>query len=123
MGTISGRRTLEGAAVGAAGVAALTAAAPGSSAASAGPLASRFGRSWFPNWRRLIGTAGPGLLIAVGYIDPGNWATDLGGGSRYGYALLSMVLIANLIAMVAPALCGRLALPPGKRLGARSPRP
>ena len=89
---------------------------PGSSAASAGPLASRFGRPRFPNWRRLIGTAGPGLLIAVGYIDPGNWATDLGGGSRYGYALLSMVLIANLIAMVAQALCVRLAIATGKSL-------
>ena len=114
MDTISGRRPLEGAAVG--GVAALTAAAPVSSAASAGRLASRFGRPWFPSWRRLIGTAGPGLLIAVGYIDPGNWATDLGGGSRYGYALLSMVLIANLIAMVAQALCVRLAIATGKSL-------
>jgi manganese transport protein len=114
MDTISGRRPLGGAAAGAA--AALTAAAPGSSAASAGQLASRFGRPWFPSWRRLIGTAGPGLLIAVGYIDPGNWATDLGGGSRYGYALLSMVLIANLIAMVAQALCVRLAIATGKSL-------
>jgi manganese transport protein len=114
MDTISGRRALGGAAAGAA--AALTAAAPGSSAASAGRFASRFGRPWFPSWRRLIGTAGPGLLIAVGYIDPGNWATDLGGGSRYGYALLSMVLIANLIAMVAQALCVRLAIATGKSL-------
>jgi manganese transport protein len=70
----------------------------------------------FFNWRRLLGTAGPGLLIAVGYIDPGNWATDLGGGSRYGYALLSMVLIANLIAMVVQALCVRLAIATGKSL-------
>jgi len=114
MDTISGRRPLGGAAAG--GAAALTAAAPVSSAASAGRLASRFGRPWFPSWRRLIGTAGPGLLIAVGYIDPGNWATDLGGGSRYGYALLSMVLIANLIAMVAQALCVRLAIATGKSL-------
>jgi manganese transport protein len=56
------------------------------------------------------------LLIAVGYIDPGNWATDLGGGSRYGYVLLSMVLIANLIATVAQALCVRLAIATGKSL-------
>jgi len=114
MGTISGRRPLEGATVGAA--VALTVAAPGSSVASAGALASRVGRPRFPGWRRLIGTTGPGLLIAVGYIDPGNWATDLGGGSRYGYALLSMVLIANLIAMVAQALCVRLAIATGKSL-------
>ena len=114
MDTISGRRPLEGAAVGAA--VGLAVAAPASSAASAGELASRVGRPWFPGWRRLIGTAGPGLLIAVGYIDPGNWATDLGGGSRYGYALLSIVLIANLIAMVAQALCVRLAIATGKSL-------
>jgi manganese transport protein len=114
MDTISGRRPLGGAAVGAA--VALTATAPGSRAASAGRVASRVGRPWLPGWRRLIGTAGPGLLIAVGYIDPGNWATDLGGGSRYGYALLSMVLIANLIAMVAQALCVRLAIATGKSL-------
>src|SRR6266851_695918 len=114
MGTISAGRPLEGAAVGAA--TALTAAVSGSSATSVGPLASRVGLPWFPSWRRLIGTGGPGLLIAVGYIDPGNWATDLGGGSRYGYALLSMVLIANLIAMVAQALCVRLAIATGKSL-------
>src|SRR5260370_18278320 len=114
MGTISAGRPLEGAAVGAA--TALTAAVSGSSATSAGRLASRFGWPWFSGWRRLIGTAGPGLLIAVGHIDPGNWATDLGGGSRYGYALLSMVLIANLFALVPQALCVRLALPPGQGL-------
>ncbi len=83
---------------------------------TAAPLDSRFGPPWFPNSRQLAGTAGPGLLIAVGYIDPGNWATDLGGGSRYGYALLSMVLVANLIAMVAQALCVRLAIATGKSL-------
>src|SRR5260370_2281218 len=114
MGTTAGRRPLGGAAAG--GAAALTAAAPVSSAAGAGRLAARVGWPWFCGWRRLIGSAGPGLLIAVGYIDPGNWATDLGGGSRYGYALLSMVLIANLIAMVAQALCVRLAIATGKGL-------
>jgi manganese transport protein len=80
------------------------------------PLASRLGQTWLPNWRQFVGTAGPGLLIAVGYIDPGNWATDLVGGSRYGYGLLSMVLVANLIAMVAQALCVRLAIATGKSL-------
>lgn len=79
------------------------------------PVGLRFRQSWF-NWRRLVGTAGPGMLIAVGYIDPGNWATDLGGGSRFGYALLSMVLIANVIAMVVQALCVRLAIATGKSL-------
>src|SRR5262249_55544778 len=70
--------------------------------------------------RRLVGTAGPGMLIAVGYIDPGNWATDLSGGARYGYALLSMILIANVIAMVVQALCVRLAITTGKSLAEHS---
>jgi manganese transport protein len=85
-------------------------------ALTAAPSGLRFRQPWFPGWRRLVGTAGPGLLIAIGYIDPGNWATDLGGGSRYGYALLSMVFIANLIAMVVQALCVRLAIATGKSL-------
>src|SRR5882762_9512261 len=67
-------------------------------------------------WGKIGAFTGPGYLVAVGYIDPGNWATDLGGGARYGYALLSMVLIANLIAMVAQALCVRLAIATGKSL-------
>jgi manganese transport protein len=105
MDMISGR-PLEVAVVGASGVAPMTVTAQRASVRNGGP----------PNWRRLLGTAGPGMLIAVGYVDPGNWATDLGGGSRYGYALLSMVLIANLIAMVAQALCVRLAIATGKSL-------
>src|ERR1700722_318830 len=48
--------------------------------------------SWF---RKLFAFAGPGYLIAVGYMDPGNWATDLGGGSKFGYQLLSVVLLSN----------------------------
>src|SRR4029077_20626310 len=62
----------------------LTKAAPGSSAASAGRFASRFRRPWFPGWRRLIGTGGPGLLIAIGYIDPRHRATELRRGARVG---------------------------------------
>jgi len=89
----------------------------GGAATSTTGLSARLGeRPWISNWRRFIGAAGPGLLIAVGYVDPGNWATDLGGGSRYGYALLSMILIANLIAMVAQALCVRLAIATGRSL-------
>ena len=64
----------------------------------------------------MIGATGPGLLIAVGYVDPGNWATDLGGGARYGYALLSIVLVAGVIAMMAQALCVRVAIATGKGL-------
>jgi manganese transport protein len=116
MTTIPGHQPFEAAAVSAGGDIVLTTAPAGSRTATPRPLASRFGLPRFPGWRRLIGTGGPGLLIAVGYIDPGNWATDLGGGSRYGYALLSMILIANLIAMVAQALCVRLAIATGKSL-------
>src|SRR5580658_8100995 len=49
--------------------------------------------------RKMLAFAGPGYLVAVGYMDPGNWATDLGGGSRFGYTLLSVVLLSSVIAM------------------------
>jgi len=64
-------------------------------------------------WRRLFAFAGPGYLVAVGYMDPGNWATDLAGGSAYGYALLSVVLAASLMAMVLQALAARLGIAAG----------
>jgi manganese transport protein len=46
-------------------------------------------------WRRLVGFLGPGFLISVGYMDPGNWATDIAGGSRFAYTLLSVIMISN----------------------------
>ena len=55
------------------------------------------GTTW---WRKALAFAGPGYLVAVGYMDPGNWATDLAGGSRFGYALLSVILISNLMAIL-----------------------
>jgi manganese transport protein len=61
-------------------------------------------------WRKLFAFAGPGYLIAVGYMDPGNWATDLGGGSKYGYALLSVVLLSSLVAMFLQALSAKLGI-------------
>src|SRR2546423_4631800 len=54
--------------------------------------------------RKLLAFAGPGFLVAVGYMDPGNWATDLAGGSNYTYTLLSSIMLANLIAIWLPAL-------------------
>src|SRR5579871_696957 len=51
--------------------------------------------SWF---RKVLAFAGPGYLVAVGYMDPGNWATDIGGGSKFGYTLLSVILLSNLLA-------------------------
>lgn len=59
---------------------------------------------------------GPGYLVAVGYMDPGNWATSLAGGSRFGYVLLSVVLISNLMAVLLQALCTRLAVATGRDL-------
>ena len=67
-------------------------------------------------WRKLIGFLGPGYLVAVGYMDPGNWATSLAGGSRFGYALLSVALISNLMAVVLQALCTRLGVGAGRDL-------
>jgi manganese transport protein len=64
-------------------------------------------------WRRLFAFAGPGYLVAVGYMDPGNWATDIAGGSAFGYTLLSVVLLSNLMAMVLQALSARLGIVAG----------
>ena len=55
-------------------------------------------------WRKMFAFAGPGYLVAVGYMDPGNWATDLAGGARYGYTLLSVIMLSNLMAILLQAL-------------------
>jgi manganese transport protein len=67
-------------------------------------------------WRKLFAFAGPGYLVAVGYMDPGNWATDLAGGARYGYTLLSVILISNLMAILLQALAVRLGIACGRDL-------
>lgn len=67
-------------------------------------------------WRKLWAFAGPGYLVAVGYMDPGNWATDLGGGSRFGYTLLSVVMISSLMAMFLQALSAKLGIVTGRDL-------
>jgi manganese transport protein len=67
-------------------------------------------------WRKLFVFAGPGYLVAVGYMDPGNWATDLAGGARYGYTLLSVILISNLMAILLQALAVRLGIASGRDL-------
>jgi manganese transport protein len=71
------------------------------------------GASWL---RKMLAFAGPGYLVAVGYMDPGNWATDIGGGSKFGYTLLSVVLISNLIAMFLQALSAKLGIATGRDL-------
>lgn len=69
--------------------------------------------SWF---RKVLAFAGPGYLIAVGYMDPGNWATDIGGGSKFGYTLLSVVLLSSLMAMFLQALSAKLGIATGRDL-------
>src|SRR5437870_1786400 len=65
-------------------------------------------------WRKMLAFSGPGYLVAVGYMDPGNWATDLQGGSRFGYGLLSVSLISNLMAILLQSLCARLGIGTGR---------
>lgn len=67
-------------------------------------------------WRKLIAFTGPGYIVAVGYMDPGNWATDLAGGSRYGYALLWIIVASSLMAMLLQALSARLGIVTGRDL-------
>jgi len=67
-------------------------------------------------WRKLIAFMGPGYLVAVGYMDPGNWATSLAGGSKFGYALLTVALLSNGMAIVLQSLCARLGVGAGRDL-------
>src|SRR5882672_7033875 len=69
-----------------------------------------------PFWRKLLAFLGPGYLVAVGYMDPGNWATSLAGGSKFGYALLFVALLSNLMAIVLQSLCTRLGVGAGRDL-------
>src|SRR6266446_5524094 len=64
--------------------------------------------------RKLVAFAGPGYLVAVGYMDPGNWATDLAGGSKYNYTLLSVILLSNLMAVLLQALSLKLGIVTGR---------
>lgn len=67
-------------------------------------------------WRKLLAFAGPGFLVAVGYMDPGNWATDLAGGAQFGYTLLSVIMISNLMAILLQHLCVKLGIATGRDL-------
>src|SRR5215475_2210559 len=67
-------------------------------------------------WRKLLAFAGPGFLVAVGYMDPGNWATDIAGGSKYNYSLLSVILISNFMAILLQALALKLGIATGRDL-------
>src|SRR5690348_16285274 len=67
-------------------------------------------------WRKLLAFLGPGYLVAVGYMDPGNWATSLAGGSKFGYQLLAVALLSNIMAIVLQSLCTRLGVGAGRDL-------
>ena len=67
-------------------------------------------------WRKLVAFSGPGFLVAVGYMDPGNWATDLAGGAQFGYSLLAVVMISNLMAILLQHLCIKLGVATGRDL-------
>jgi len=67
-------------------------------------------------WRKLFVFTGPGLMVAVGYMDPGNWATDLAGGAQFGYTLLSVILISNLMAIILQHLSLKLGIVSGRDL-------
>jgi manganese transport protein len=67
-------------------------------------------------WRKMLAYAGPGYLVSVGYMDPGNWATDLAGGAKFGYSLLSVILLSNLMAILLQALCVKLGVATGRDL-------
>ncbi len=78
-------------------------------------------------WRRLLAFGGPGYMVSVGYMDPGNWATDLAGGAQFGYTLLAVILLSNLMAILLQALAVRLGIVTGRDLAqacrAHYPRP
>src|SRR4029450_7369200 len=66
--------------------------------------------------KKFLAFAGPGYLVAVGYMDPGNWASDLAGGARFGYALLSVIMVSNFMAILLQALALRLGIASGRDL-------
>ncbi len=68
------------------------------------------------NLRKLAAFLGPGYLVSVGYMDPGNWATSIAGGSKFGYTLLVVALVSNIMAIVLQSLCARLAIASGRDL-------
>ena len=84
------------------------------------PLSDVFGTVTVPAgtgpWRRFLSFLGPGYLVATGYMDPGNWATALGAGAKFGYALLFVAVVSNVMAMLLQALCSRLAVATGRDL-------
>ena len=71
-------------------------------------------------WRRALAFVGPGYLVSVGYMDPGNWATSIAGGAQFGYTLLVIALMSNIMAIILQSLCARLAIATGRDLAQAS---
>src|SRR5687768_12532426 len=71
-------------------------------------------------WRKLLAFVGPAYLVSVGYMDPGNWATDIAGGSQFGYSLIWVLLMSNLIALLLQSLSARLGVVQGMDLAQAS---
>src|ERR1041385_2935779 len=71
-------------------------------------------------WKKLLSFFGPAYLVSVGYMDPGNWATDIAGGSRFGYTLIWVLLMSNLIALLLQSLSARLGIVRGRDLAQAS---
>lgn len=69
-----------------------------------------------PAWRRMFAYLGPGYMVAVGYMDPGNWATSIAGGAQFGYTLLAVALLSNIMAIILQSLAARLAIGSGRDL-------
>src|ERR1700756_2320008 len=85
-------------------------------ARSLGEIHSSVRTSHASLWRRMLAFAGPAYLVSVGYMDPGNWATDLEGGARFGYRLLWVLVLSNLMAILLQTLSARLGLVAGRDL-------
>src|SRR3974390_3618723 len=77
---------------------------------------SSVGTSQITFWKRLFAFAGPAYLVSVGYMDPGNWATDLEGGARFGYRLLWVLVLSNAMAILLQTLSARLGIVAGRAL-------
>src|SRR6476646_3542699 len=83
---------------------------------SLGEVHSSVGTSHVSVWRRLFAFSGPAYLVSVGYLDPGNWATDLEGGARFGYQLLWVLVMSNLMAILLQTISARLGIVRGRDL-------
>src|SRR4026209_514311 len=90
------------------------------STASLSEVHSSVDTSGRKGWRRLFAFMGPAYLVSVGYMDPGNWATDIAGGSKFGYSLIWVLLMSNLMALLLQSLSARLGVVRGRDLAQSS---